>query len=179
MYPLFKRGDLIVVENANFEFNPKDIKVGDIVVYKAHWPSVQYILDEIMIKYHLNPEKTLFLFNVTNSKTIDIRYLGNADDYNIYEYKGYASTKPVVHRVIKIIHFNNKEYLLIKGDNNPIHDPELVSINQVYQRVVTIDGKPLVIPYVGYISIYLKEYWYIVLLMFVMYYLYNYIKRDN
>ena len=37
MYPIMKRGDFVVVKNANWEFNPEDVQVGDIVVYKAHW----------------------------------------------------------------------------------------------------------------------------------------------
>ena len=31
MYPIMKRGDFVIVENAGFEFNPNDVNVGDIV----------------------------------------------------------------------------------------------------------------------------------------------------
>ncbi len=41
MEPVFYRGDIVVVEKANFlginEFNPEDVQVGDIVIYKANW----------------------------------------------------------------------------------------------------------------------------------------------
>jgi signal peptidase len=41
MEPVFYRGDIVLVEKANFlgihEFNPKDVKKGDIVIYNANW----------------------------------------------------------------------------------------------------------------------------------------------
>ncbi len=41
MEPVFYRGDIVIVEKTNFfgfhEFDPHDVKVGDIVVYNAVW----------------------------------------------------------------------------------------------------------------------------------------------
>lgn len=43
MEPVFYRGDIVAVEKANLfglgiqEFDPEDVKVGDIVVYNAEW----------------------------------------------------------------------------------------------------------------------------------------------
>ncbi|MDO8869501.1 MAG: signal peptidase I [Methanobacteriaceae archaeon] len=41
MEPVFYRGDIVLVEKANFlgihEFNPEDVKKGDIVIYNANW----------------------------------------------------------------------------------------------------------------------------------------------
>ena len=41
MEPAFYRGDIVLVEKADFlgihEFNPEDVKVGDVVVYDAAW----------------------------------------------------------------------------------------------------------------------------------------------
>ncbi len=41
MEPVFHRGDIVAVEKANLlgihEFDPDDVKVGDIVVYDAKW----------------------------------------------------------------------------------------------------------------------------------------------
>ena len=41
MEPAFYRGDIVLVEKANFlginEFNPNDVQVGDVVVYDAKW----------------------------------------------------------------------------------------------------------------------------------------------
>ncbi|MBO6275628.1 MAG: signal peptidase I, partial [Methanobrevibacter sp.] len=52
MEPVFYRGDIVVIEKANFlglhEFNSSDVKVGDIVVYDAAWfnqPVIHRIID--------------------------------------------------------------------------------------------------------------------------------------
>ena len=41
MEPAFYRGDIVLVQKANFlgidEFNPADVQVGDVVVYDAAW----------------------------------------------------------------------------------------------------------------------------------------------
>ena len=41
MEPAFYRGDIVLVQKADFlginEFNPDDVKVGDVVVYDAAW----------------------------------------------------------------------------------------------------------------------------------------------
>lgn len=41
MEPAFYRGDIVVVEKADFlgihEFDPKDVQIGDVVVYDAAW----------------------------------------------------------------------------------------------------------------------------------------------
>ncbi|XRO76056.1 S26 family signal peptidase [Methanocaldococcus sp. 28A] len=182
MYPIMKRGDLVIVENAGFEFNPNDVKVGDIVVYKAHWPYYQYLLYEIYYKLHLNPIKTLCIFKENyDNKEISINVLGDLKTdngtYKILEIDIPKSPiTPVIHRVIDKVKFNNNTYFIIKGDNNNIHDPELVSVNQIKQRVVVINGHPLVIPYLGYLSIWVKEYWYLVILFILLYYGYDYIK---
>ena len=181
MYPLMKRGDLVIVENAGFEFNPNNVNVGDIVVYKAHWPYYIYSIYRVDYKLNLNPNNTLWIFNDENIDKVLIKILGdlktNNGDYKIIEADILQSpTKPVIHRIIDKVEYNNKTYLIIKGDNNQIHDPELVSINQIKQRVIVINGHPLVIPYVGYLSIWVKEYWYLVVLFILIYYLYSYLK---
>ncbi|KZX14644.1 signal peptidase I W [Methanobrevibacter cuticularis] len=107
MEPVLYRGDIVIVEKTNFlgihEFNPEDVKVGDIVVYNAEW-----------------------------------------------------FPNPVIHRVINISEINGTKYFTIKGDNNPVQDPLPVSPSQVTERVVTLWDQPLVIPKVGYITIWLK-----------------------
>jgi signal peptidase len=107
MEPVFHRGDIVVVEKANFlglrEFDPNTAQVGDIVVYNAEW-----------------------------------------------------FPKPVVHRIIDVTEVNGSKFYIIQGDNNPAPDPYLVSPSQITQRVVTIDDQPLMIPKIGYITIWLK-----------------------
>lgn len=52
MEPAFYRGDIVMVEKADFlgihEFNPEDVQVGDVVVYDAKWfdqPVIHRIID--------------------------------------------------------------------------------------------------------------------------------------
>lgn len=63
MEPLLYRGDLIVVENVDIfgfqEFNPNDIKVGDIVVYNSEWFSGGKIIHRVIAINETNGEKTL------------------------------------------------------------------------------------------------------------------------
>ncbi|ADG13651.1 Peptidase S24/S26A/S26B, conserved region [Methanocaldococcus infernus ME] len=176
MYPVLKRGDLVIVENAGLEFNPKDVKVGDIVIYNAHWPAYEDII--FKIDERLGERNILYIFSEGN---LEAKYLGNLNSklgifkvFNLSVPQLYE--KPVIHRVRDKVQFLGKDYLIIKGDNNPIYDPELVSLSQIRQRVVTINGYPLVIPYVGYLSIYAKEYWYLIVLGIALYYLYNYLR---
>jgi len=147
MYPVMKRGDLVVVENAHWEFKPEDVEVGDIVVYDAHWP--------------LGGNRIVYILQVDN-KTLAI-FDGD-------------KTRPVIHRVIEKVNIEGKYYIITKGDNNPTYDPELISVRR---RAITINGKPLIIPYVGYISIYLKEYIWIVMPLIIIWIIYDYIKEKK
>lgn len=108
MEPVFYRGDIVLVEKTNFlglhEFQPEDIKVGDIVVYNSVW------------------------------------------------YKG----GPVIHRVVNISEINGSTYYMIKGDNNNATDPYWVTPDQIQERVLTIGDQPLIIPKIGYITIWIK-----------------------
>lgn len=109
MEPEFYRGDIVAVEKANLlglgiqEFNPEDVKVGDIVVYNAKWVN-----------------------------------------------------EPVIHRVINITEINGSTYYVIKGDNNNAADPYYVHPSQITDRAITLGDKPIVIPYVGNINLWLK-----------------------
>ncbi len=101
MEPVLYRGDIVIIDsNPNYE----NIRVGDIVVYKATW------------------------FN-----------------------------QPVIHRVIeKGFLQNGTPALKTKGDNNPTADPALVYPNQIISKVVSINGSPLVIPKIGYITLWIR-----------------------
>lgn len=65
---------------------------------------------------------------------------------------------PVIHRVINITEVDGKKYFVIKGDNNKEPDPYLVEEERIEQRVITIGDQPLIIPKIGYITIWLKGY---------------------
>jgi signal peptidase len=151
MYPIMERGDFVIVKNANWEFNPNNVQVGDIVIYKAHWP-----------RYKENK----------------VEYIVNIDDKRLGVFSG-DKTEPVIHRVIQKLNINNETYFIIKGDNNPTYDPELVSVNQIKQKVITINGTPLVIPYIGYLSIFLKENVWLVILIVLLVYLYDWLKKTK
>ncbi|OQD58594.1 putative peptidase [Methanobrevibacter arboriphilus JCM 13429 = DSM 1125] len=107
MEPVFFRGDIVVVEKADFiglhEFDPNNAEVGDIVVYNAKW-----------------------------------------------------FPNPVIHRIINETYVNGSKYYVIKGDNNNVPDPYLVSPSQITERVVKIGEQPFIIPKIGYITIWLK-----------------------
>ena len=107
MEPAFYRGDIVLVEKADFfgihEFNPTDVKVGDVVVYDAAW----------------------------------------------YE-------QPVIHRIIDIVDINGTTMYKIKGDNNDSPDPYYVKANQIKEKVVTFGDNLVVIPKIGYLSLWLR-----------------------
>jgi len=107
MEPVFYRGDIVAVEKTNLlgiqEFNPKDVQVGDIVVYNAKW------------------------FN-----------------------------QPVIHRIIDIKEITGKTVYEIEGDNNNRSDPYYVTADQIQAKVIKWGDKPVVIPYIGTISLWLR-----------------------
>lgn len=107
MEPTFYRGDIVILEKADFfgihEFNPEDLKVGDVVVYNAKW----------------------------------------------YD-------QPVIHRIINITDINGTTMYVIKGDNNDRPDPYYVTPDQIQERVLTLGDNLLVIPKIGYLSLWLR-----------------------
>ena len=107
MEPAFYRGDIVLVEKANFfgidEFNPEEVQVGDVVVYDAAW----------------------------------------------YD-------QPVIHRVINITDINGTTMYVIKGDNNDRADPYYVKASQIQEKVVTLGDNLVVIPKIGYLSLWLR-----------------------
>ena len=107
MEPAFYRGDIVMVEKADFlgihEFDPSNVKIGDVVVYDAAW----------------------------------------------YD-------QPVIHRVINITNINGTTMYVIKGDNNDHVDPYYVTADQIQEKVVTFGDNLVVIPKIGYLSIWLR-----------------------
>lgn len=65
--------------------------------------------------------------------------------------------EPVIHRVIAVEKDKaGEKYYITKGDNNPSPDPAPVYPSQVEARVITVGSNPLMIPKVGYITLWLK-----------------------
>jgi signal peptidase len=108
MEPVFYRGDVVVIEKTDFlginEIKASDLKVGDIVIYKATW-----------------------------------------------------FKEPVIHRIVGTGTLQNgTPYFIIKGDNNPVPDPSPVYQDQVMAKVVSFGNTPMVIPKVGYITLWIR-----------------------
>ncbi|ADP76883.1 archaean signal peptidase [Methanothermus fervidus DSM 2088] len=108
MEPTFYRGDIVLVQKADFfgihEFNPENLHKGDIIVYRASW----------------FPE-------------------------------------PVIHRIIYVgVTKDGEKFYITKGDNNPAPDPLPVYPSQVVSKVIEFNDKPVYIPKIGYITLWLK-----------------------
>lgn len=87
----------------------------------------------------------------TNPSTTNI----NVGDIVVYDATWYP--QPVIHRVIEKGYTSNGSLAyLIKGDNNKVPDQTLVYPDQIKSKVVTINGYPLVIPRIGYITIWIR-----------------------
>lgn len=78
----------------------------------------------------------------------------NVGDVVVYDAQWYS--EPVVHRVIDINQINGSTYYTIKGDNNEVEDPYLVSPSQIKAKVITIGDNLLVIPKIGYITLWFR-----------------------
>ena len=64
--------------------------------------------------------------------------------------------QPVIHRIIDIKEINGKTVYEIKGDNNNRSDPYYVTADQIQAKVIKWGDKPVVIPYIGTISLWLR-----------------------
>ena len=76
---------------------------------------------------------------------------------DIIAYHAVWFDEPVLHRVISINKTKNGTiYFIAKGDNNPVPDPEPVYQNQIVSKAVTSNGQPVVIPKLGYITLWIR-----------------------
>jgi signal peptidase len=77
---------------------------------------------------------------------------------DIVVYKATWVNEDVIHRVKEIYKTSDgSTYLIMKGDNNQVADPYPVQYpDQVVSKVVSINGQPLIIPKIGYISLWIK-----------------------
>lgn len=84
----------------------------------------------------------------------------NPEDLKVGDIIIYHATwfpEPVIHRIISVQKgSDNQTYYVTKGDNNPRPDPALVSTSQVEAKVISIGNQPLVIPKVGYITLWIR-----------------------
>ena len=77
---------------------------------------------------------------------------------DIVVYKATWVNEDVIHRVKEIYKTSNgSTYLITKGDNNPVADPYPVQYpDQVVSKVVSINNQPLIIPKIGYITLWIR-----------------------
>ncbi len=77
---------------------------------------------------------------------------GSVQVGDIVVYNATWYPRAVIHRVKQIYETpDGKTYLIMKGDNNPVPDPEPVLYpDQVISKAVSINGQPLIIPKLGY-----------------------------
>ncbi len=79
MEPEFYRGDIVAVEKANLlglgiqEFNPEDVKVGDIVVYDAKWVN-EPVIHRVINITEINGTK-YFVIKGDNNNAADPYYV--------------------------------------------------------------------------------------------------------
>ncbi|WP_181493642.1 S26 family signal peptidase [Methanococcus maripaludis] len=167
MVPVMTRGDFVVVENSLFEFDPESVSVGDIIVYSAHWTNAG---ENKIINQDLSINGRNLNYYELNSRESMI--------YNLPIISSYSPTTPVIHRVIDTwTDSEGNKYYITKGDNNPTYDPELIRAEQVKQRVVELNDEPFIIPYLGHISIILKENLIIFVILLVIWMYYDYRKE--
>lgn len=72
-----------------------------------------------------------------------------------------GSPEQIIHRIIvKNTTSDGKLYYITKGDNNPAPDPVVVYPNQIDAKVVSLGStpgaNPLVIPRIGYITLWIR-----------------------
>jgi signal peptidase len=76
---------------------------------------------------------------------------------DIVIYKATWYPEPVIHRIISTDKdTSGNTYYTTKGDNNPRQDPAPVYPDQIQAKVITIGNTPLVIPRVGYITLWIR-----------------------
>lgn len=75
---------------------------------------------------------------------------------DIIVFKPHSQGYPIIHRVVKIIKVNGKIIIKTKGDNNLTIDPWNVTEEMILGRVLEVNGIPLKIPFIGYLTLYLK-----------------------
>jgi signal peptidase len=84
----------------------------------------------------------------------------NPSDLKVGDIIIYSATwfpEPVIHRIISIKKGSDgKTYYVTKGDNNAQADPSMVSTSQVQAKVVSLGNQPLVIPKIGYITLWIR-----------------------
>lgn len=81
----------------------------------------------------------------------------NKVTYSLSSSKTVSLETPIVHRVVKVLNVNGVKYFKTKGDANPVEDRWYVPESAVLGRVLCVNGNPIRIPYIGYVSLFYHE----------------------
>ena len=138
-----------------------DIDLKEIAVY------IVLVIAVLLIAQHLNVvvsgsmEPVMYRGDIVVLEKADLLGLHefNASDVkegDIVVYNAAWHDGPVIHRVIEKGQINGTTVYKIKGDNNKVADPYWVTESQITSRVLTFNGQPLIIPKIGYISIWIR-----------------------
>lgn len=98
-------------------------------------------------------------------QTGDLVIIVKSNDINVGDiivFKKRIGNGYIIHRVISVNNFNGTSYYVTKGDNNPLPDYqefEVLGIPQgrVVGKVLEINGIPMKIPMIGYLSLILRR----------------------
>jgi len=92
----------------------------------------------------------LGLINELNPNNIKV------GDVIVYAKNSSGAPEMIIHRVVGINESSGQKYYILKGDNNSIADPVMVPPDNVIGKAVIWNGKPVAIPSVGWIFLWLK-----------------------
>ncbi len=137
----------------------------DIVEYIIIFLIALFLASHLNVVVSGSMEPTFYRGDIVVVQNVHAPYYGleELDPYNdievgdvvIYNAKWYPD--PVIHRVISIDEINGSKYYTIKGDNNEAADPYLVSPDQISGRVLSLGGNLLIIPKIGYVTLFFQE----------------------
>ena len=77
-------------------------------------------------------------------------------DIIVYAKNSSGTPELIIHRVVGINETGGQKYYIMKGDNNSIDDPAMVPNSAVIGESVNWNSKPITIPWVGNIFLWLK-----------------------
>jgi signal peptidase I len=115
----------------------------------------------VLVAHHMNvvaSESMIPLLNIGDIVIVDFNPgMIVTGDIIVYNATWFES-KPVIHRVVEKGQFpNGDNFYITQGDNNGVQDPLPVYPEQVISKVVTIYNMPLIIPRIGYITLWSKQ----------------------
>lgn len=111
MEPVFSKGDIVLTEKVNVlginEFDPENLEVGDIVIYKAKWYNHNLVIHRIVGGYKDKNGNKYYITKGDNNPV--------TDPENVYP-------KEVVGKVITI-------------NNNPVYIPKIGYITMIFRGI--------------------------------------------